>query len=249
MLDDTCKENPYAAQSSYARACLDQPRYDWLINELNQGQIDGKLMIIAAHIPVGPQSNIPDNPVTAPADNQTLDNRKILPLFLSTVHLGEAPPYEPLTPYNVVTDEMLLATLHNYPNLILWIAGHRHINTVTPQPAPAPKGPECGFWEVETSSLRDFPQEFRTFKIVRNSNNTISIFVTDVDPAVQDDPAVQPGSPAAKSRGYAIGANRIAAGTPNAFTDTTSHVYNAELVKPLSTEMQAIIANYGSHMK
>ncbi len=249
VLDDTCKENPYAAQSSYARACLDQPRYDWLINELNQGQIDGKLMIIAAHIPVGPQSNIPDNPVTAPADNQTLDNRKILPLFLSTVHLGEAPPYEPLTPYNVVTDEMLLATLHNYPNLILWIAGHRHINTVTPQPAPAPKGPECGFWEVETSSLRDFPQEFRTFKIVRNSNNTISIFVTDVDPAVQDDPAVQPGSPAAKSRGYAIGANRIAAGTPNAFTDTTSHVYNAELVKPLSTEMQAIIANYGSHMK
>ena len=249
VLDDTCKENPYAAQSSYARACLDQPRYDWLINELNQGQIDGKLMIIAAHIPVGPQSNIPDNPVTAPADNQTLDNRKILPLFLSTVHLGEAPPYEPLTPYNVVTDEMLLATLHNYPNLILWIAGHRHINTVTPQPAPAPKGPECGFWEVETSSLRDFPQEFRTFKIVRNSNNTISIFVTDVDPAVQDDPAAQPGSPAAKSRGYAIGANRIAAGTPNAFTDTTSHVYNAELVKPLSTEMQAIIANYGSHMK
>ena len=241
VLDDTCKENPYAAQSSYARACLDQTRYEWLVNELNQGQADGKLMIIAAHIPVGPQSNVPDNPAGTPADNQ-----KILPLFLSTVHLGQAPPNEPLTPYNVVTDEMLLETLHNYPNLILWIAGHRHINTVTPQPAPAPKGPECGFWEVETSSLRDFPQQFRTFKIVRNSNNTISIFVTDVDPAVQDDPAAQPGSPAAKSRGYAIGANRIAAGDPVAFTDNHSHVYNAELVKPLSTEMQAIIANYGS---
>ena len=249
VLDDTCKENPYAADSSYARACLDQPRYDWLVNELNKGQVEGKLMIIAAHIPVGPHANVPDNPAAAPSDNQTADNRKILPLFLSTVHLNEPPPNEPLTPYNVVTDEMLLDMLHNYPNLILWIAGHRHINTVTPQPAPAPKGPECGFWEVETSSLRDFPQEFRTFKIVRNSNNTISIFVTDVDPAVQDDPAAQPGSPAAKSRGYAIGANRIAEGTPNAFTDTTSHVYNAELVKPLSTEMQAKIANYGSKMK
>ncbi len=142
---------------------------------------------------------------------------------------------------------MLLDTLHNYPNLILWISGHRHINTVTPQPAPDPKGPECGFWEVETSSLRDFPQQFRTFKIVRNSNDTISIFVTDVDPAVQDDPAARPGSPAAKSRGYAIGANRIAAGEPGAFTDTTAHVYNAELVKHLSTEMQAIIANYGAN--
>ncbi len=58
VLDDTCKENPYAADSSYARACLDQPRYDWLVNELNKGQADGKLMIIAAHIPVGPQANV-----------------------------------------------------------------------------------------------------------------------------------------------------------------------------------------------
>ena len=125
---------------------------------------------------------------------------------------------------------MLLQTLHNYSNLILWISGHRHINTVTPQPAPAGKGPEFGFWEVETSSLRDFPQQFRTFEIVRNDNNTVSIFVTDVDPAVQG------GSPAAKSRGYAIGANRISAGALyNGLTDTTSHVYNAELIKPLAS--------------
>jgi len=57
---------------------------------------------------------------------------------------------------------------------------------------------KLGFWEVENSSLRDFPQQFRTFKIVRNDNNTVSIFVTDVDPAVQEDPAAQPGSPRGK---------------------------------------------------
>jgi hypothetical protein len=119
---------------------------------------------------------------------------------------------------------MLLDTLHNYPNLILWISGHRHQNTVTPQPAPENKGPEYGFWEVETSSLRDFPQQFRTFRIVRNNNNTVSIFITDVDPAVQNN------SPAAKSRGYAIGANRIAKGV---LTDTNPYAYNAELIKPL----------------
>ena len=248
VLDDTCKENPYAADSSYARACLDQTRYDWLVRELDQGQAEGKLMIIAAHIPVGPLANVPDSPVKPGG----IPNEAHLPLFLSptcSTSLCELKDYAPMRPYTVVTDYTLLETLHNYPNLILWIAGHRHINVVTPQPAPAPKGPECGFWEVETSSLRDFPQEFRTFKIVRNSNNTISIFVTDVDPAVQDDPAAQPGSPAAKSRGYAIGANRIAAGDPFAFTDTSAHVYNAELVKPLSTEMQAILANYGTPME
>ena len=114
------------------------------------------------------------------------------------------------------------------------MSGHRHINIVTRQPAPDGKGPEFGFWEVETSSLRDFPQEFRTFEIKRNDNNTVSIFVTDVDPAVQEDPAAPHAalSPAAKSRGYAVGANRIAGGIP-ALTDTTSHAYNAELIKPL----------------
>ena len=113
------------------------------------------------------------------------------------------------------------------------MSGHRHINTVTPQPAPEGKGPEFGFWEVETASLRDFPQTFRTFEIVRNDNNTVSIFITNVDPAVQDDPAAPPESPAAKSRGYAIGANRISAGAIG-LTDDTSHVYNAELIKPLA---------------
>ena len=113
------------------------------------------------------------------------------------------------------------------------MSGHRHINTVTPQPAPAGKGPEFGFWEVETASLRDFPQQFRTFEIVRNDNNTVSIFITNVDPAVQEDPEAPPESPAAKSRGYAIGAHRIAAGAIG-LTDTTSHVYNAELIKPLA---------------
>jgi len=38
VLDDTCKTNPYAEMSSYARGCLDQPRYDWLKDELKQGQ-------------------------------------------------------------------------------------------------------------------------------------------------------------------------------------------------------------------
>jgi hypothetical protein len=229
VLDDTCKENPYALESSYARACLDQTRYDWLVDELDQGQAEGKLMIIAAHIPIGPRLNVPDNPVSY----GTLPNATVIPLFFSGCKKGatckEGDPLEnfaPVPPYSVVTDAMLLATLHNYPNLILWIAGHRHINVVTPQRAPAGKGPEFGFWEVETSSLRDFPQQFRTFEIVRNDNNTVSIFVTDVDPAVQGE------SPAAKSMGYAIGANRIAAGNLG-LTDTTPHVYNAELIKPL----------------
>jgi hypothetical protein len=244
-LDDTCKANPYGLLSSYARGCLDQERYDWLVNELNQGQAEGKLMIIAAHVPVGPQSNNSD----AYVPSGGVPNNKIMPVFISTCRsypatVGEPCPLgvpieynDPIPPYTVVTDAMLLDTLHNYPNLILWISGHRHQNTVTPQPAPENKGPEYGFWEVETSSLRDFPQQFRTFRIVLNDNNTVSIFITNVDPAVQGN------SPAAKSRGYAIGAHRISKGN---LTDTGSYAYNAELIKPLPYTLTVKVMGLGT---
>lgn len=197
-------------QVVYARAALDQKRLDWLKAELDEGQLHNKLMIIAAHIPIRPQ--------------KTLDPKS------GNYSLFVSPP-------SVVGDTQLLDILHNYPNLILWISGHRHVNVVTPQPAPSGKGPEFAFWEVETASLRDFPQQFRTFDILRNSDNTVSIVVTNVDPAVA------PGSPAAASRGYAIGSGRIFS-TPAIIPpgDTTSHAYNAELVIQLSQTMQTVIS-------
>ena len=133
----------------------------------------------------------------------------------------------------------MLATLHNYPNLLLVMAGHRHVNVVTPQPSPDPTNhPEYGFWEVETASLLDFPRQFRTWEILRNSDNSISILTTCVDPVVETN------SPAWKAIWYGVGAVRVFGGT-NEFTDTTSHTYNAELVKTLTTNMQAKIAGYG----
>jgi hypothetical protein len=252
-LDDTCKENPYdpGVTDAYARGCLDQKRYDWLINELEQGQAEGKLMIITAHIPVGPQLNVPDA-VAGPVPYDWP-----ITVFMSTCDDASTPigvPCDqgigighnlPVPPYNVVTDASLLAALHNYPNLLLWLSGHRHINTVSPQPAPAGMGDEYGFFEVETASLRDHPQQFRTFELIRNTNNTMTIRVTDVDPSVQDDPALAPGSPAAKSRGYSVGAGRISEGYAG-FTDTASHAFNADLIKPLPAPYTMTVAVTGS---
>ena len=153
------------------------------------------------------------------------------------------------SPIACVTEDELLAKLHSYPNLILWIAGHRHYNAVTPLRSPDPERPELGFWEVETSSLRDFPQQFRTFDIVRNSDDTVSIFAIDVDPAVEE------GSPAALSRSYGVGALKLfkmdegvsmgdIAVPPLPLLPTGS--YNAELVVQLSPEMQAKMQNHGA---
>ncbi len=140
---------------------------------------------------------------------------------------------------SVISNSNVLALLHTYPNLILWMCGHTHQNNIIPQPSPYPDRPEYGFWEVETASLRDFPQEFRAWEILRNTDNSISIRVTDIDPEET------PGSPADISRGYAVGAARIFGAPCTSLTDTNSYAYNAELLKLLTPPMQTKIAGYG----
>ncbi len=194
VLDDTMSADDYAFGGQGA---LDTNRFNWLVQELNQGQAQDQLMVIATHVPL-----------------------------------------ELIGTNSAISLTNLLATLHTYPNLLLWMCGHTHQNNIIPQPSPYPDHPEYGFWEVQTASLRDFPQEFRTFEILRNTDNSISILVTDIDPEVT------PNSPAAVSRGYAVGAARIF-GTPcTSLTDTNSYAHNAELLKLLSPEMQAKIAGY-----
>lgn len=210
VLDDTCKPTTtVGGPLYYGGGWCDAARLAWLTGELQAGQDAGQLMILACHIPISPQADL-FNTATSPQWN----------------------------PSSVPSESQVLSTLHQYPNLILVMAGHRHMNVVTPQPSPDSAHPENGFWEVETPSLRDFPRNFRTFDILRNADNTISIVTTDVDPVTV------PGSPAAKSLGYAIGAFRVFGNTTLA--DGSPHTYNAELVKMLTPAMQAKIATYGA---
>jgi metallophosphoesterase (TIGR03768 family) len=206
VLDDTQREDDRNNPNSpgYGHGSIDNERYDWLVKELDKGQAEGKLMIIAAHIPIGVE----------PAGSMAGWNLN-------------AP----------VSEEQFISKLHEYPNIILWIAGHLHRNMVTAFKSPDPNRPELGFWEIETSSLRDFPQQFRTFEIVRNSDNTVSIFTTDIDPAVKD------GSLAEISRFYAVASLQL---FKNRLDILPFGAYNAELVKQLSPEMQVKIQNYGT---
>ena len=199
VLDDTQKDSD-PSKDIHGHSFLDNERFDWLVKQLDAGQAEGKLMVIAAHIPIGINDPNPE--------------------------LG----WDPNAPLSEAT---LIAKLHTYPNLILWVAGHRHLNTVTALKSPDATHPELGFWEVETPSLREFPQQIRTFEIVRNNDNTISIFATDVDPAVKK------GSFADTSRSYAIAAYEI-------FKMEPIFSYNAELVKQLTPEMQSKILNLGT---
>jgi metallophosphoesterase (TIGR03768 family) len=196
VFDDTQHDENFDFKE---QGTVDNVRFNWLVSQLDKGQAEGKLMIIAAHIPL---------------------------IFVDYDH------------HSPVSLPALVAKLHQYPNLLMWVSGHVHRNVVTVLKSPDDNHPELGFWLVETSSLRDFPQQFRTFDILRNSDNTISIFTTDVDPAVKD------GSMAAISRSHAVAAYEIFTNNPVFLPPTGS--YNAELVKQLSPEMQAKIQKYGT---
>jgi metallophosphoesterase (TIGR03768 family) len=212
VLDDTQREDDVDFHG-YGHGSLDNARYDWLVSELDKGQAEGKLMIIAAHVPIGVEK--PES-------------------FLGWWSKSS------------VSEKTLFDTLHRYPNLILWIAGHRHLNAVTAFKSPDEARPELGFWQIETSSLRDFPQQFRIFDIVRNSDNTVSIFTTDVDPAVKD------GSLAAVSRSYGIAAHQLYSKTLSSSPELSGPAtgsYNAELVIQLSPEMQTKIQNCGTPIR
>ena len=224
VLDDTQREDD-GSPDVHGHGFLDQTRWDWLKKELAAGDAAGQLMIIAAHVPIGVEVTAPHSEMGWWTD-----------------------------PQNAVTLPELVAELQSHPNFILWISGHRHLNTVKAFRSPDPaNAPEKGFWQVETSSLRDFPQQFRTFELYLNSDNTLSIVTIDVDPAVKE------GTPAAKSRSYAIATEQIV-GTWDVLTKLNptqdpsiklmpTGSYNAELVKQLSSEMQKKLRDCGAPVR
>ena len=59
VLDDTQRDDePY--DNGYGHASLDEERYGWLVAELDRGQADGMLMIIAAHAPSASNPRLAD---------------------------------------------------------------------------------------------------------------------------------------------------------------------------------------------
>lgn len=77
----------------------------------------------------------------------------------------------------LVHAEEFVAGLLQFPNLIAWLNGHTHINTIQ---AHAREG-GGGFWEITTASCIDFPQQQQTVEVIDNRDGTLSIFTTVLD--------------------------------------------------------------------
>lgn len=90
----------------------------------------------------------------------------------STTMTAQLP--NPETPGEAQYDgQHLVRTLKSHPNVIAWVNGHTHDNTITPHRGADQRH---HFWEINTASHIDFPQLARIIEVADNFDGTISIF-------------------------------------------------------------------------
>jgi metallophosphoesterase (TIGR03767 family) len=121
---------------------------------------------------------------------------------------------------NRVTGDTVAKLLLQFPNVVLWVNGHTHRNTVVPYSRAAGTAVGGGFWEVNTAAHIDWPQQARVVELVDNGDRTLSVFGTILDHAAPNAWPADPGSPlelAALSR--ELGANDWQNEVPTATED------------------------------
>lgn len=79
--------------------------------------------------------------------------------------------------------------LAGYPNVVFSMVGHTHANRVREIKTPGGRG----YWEVMTSSIADFPHQFRTVEIFDQDNGWLMLRGTCVDMVVDGDDVANEG--------------------------------------------------------
>jgi metallophosphoesterase (TIGR03768 family) len=158
---------------------LSATRVKWLRAELVRAKTRNELIIIASHVPIA----------VAPIGSE--------------MEWWESSRDPNAKLHNAIPLANLISEIQENGNVICLLAGHRHVNTIKAFKAPPGAPAEYGFWQIETSSLHDFPQQFRTVQVYLNSDYTVSIVAVNVDPAVRK------GSPAESGRRMSIAAQQI----------------------------------------
>jgi metallophosphoesterase (TIGR03767 family) len=133
---------------------LDHPQYVWLERELRRARKRDELVVVYAHHPLEMMDNhAPDERVPS-FDRDPRDSRP--------VHLGRT------------GRASLRALLLRSPNVILYLAGHKHYDRVWPNFRRSGRG----FWQVITNALAGAPQEARMIELMDNGDGSLSIFTT-----------------------------------------------------------------------
>jgi metallophosphoesterase (TIGR03767 family) len=152
--------------NGYADGSLDQPQVDWLTGQLvarHHRYLDANGQVIATanrdRLVVLFSHHTIDtltNPFVEGADSQ-------------------GPPR--------VMGPAIQALVLRFPNVVLWVNGHTHRNTVVAHKRAAGSPFAGGFWELNTAAHVDWPEQARLVELVDNRDGTLSVFGTILDSA------------------------------------------------------------------
>lgn len=84
-------------------------------------------------------------------------------------------------PAKRILGDQVQQLLLRYPNVVAWVNGHTHVNNIIPHRRPEKWKVRGGFWEINTASHIDFPQQARIVELVDNRDGTLSLFGTIID--------------------------------------------------------------------
>ena len=93
----------------------------------------------------------------------------------------------------------IVALVQRFPNVLAWVNGHTHSNAITSRPGPTP---ERGFWEINTASHIEFPQQARIVEVCDNRDGTLSLFTTLIESDAPYQASYDDGSQAALASLY-----------------------------------------------
>ena len=171
---------------------IDDTQFQWLHGELSDADSKKQLAVVFAHHSLRTMGQPPVSPF-APGDT----GGNLSP----NVHFGEGPrgsqeptpcatddPAAPAYPTETVRCLFL-----RHRSVIAFVNGHEHASRITPYERHDGTGrAEGGFWEINTASHIDWPQQARVIDIVDNQDGSLSIWATMVDHAGSADPGGAP---------------------------------------------------------
>jgi metallophosphoesterase (TIGR03767 family) len=199
---------------------LDDPQFRWLQRELAAAAARDELVIVYGHHPIrsltnpAPDENAGDcalRAITGPGCD--LDPRSSRPL-----HLGGD----------------LRALLLASPNVIAYVAGHTHENSITSFRRPG----GGGFWGIETASEIDWPIQSRLLEVMDNRDGTLSIFGTLIDHGAPL-ATPPPGTPA----GGFDPATLAALGREFAYNDPQAGIEDGAEGRPQDRNVELLVAD------
>ena len=201
---DTVSEGGQTAEGvacGSANGNIDDPQFQWLTDELDAAQAADKLIVIFGHHPVRSLcAPIPDEnaqPCTVQDSHGDTPEHDINPgcdldpRVSEPLHFGEPSQRPPED-----TTQTLVELLGNYTHVLAYVPGHTHENKVLPCGLSGGCTGDDAWWEINTSSVADWPQQSRLIEVMDNRDGTLSLFGTVIDhaaPATAPDACTTPG--------------------------------------------------------